>query len=91
MTTTQIPIVPIQTSSVRAELNGAKARYLLPHEALALQGFPQTWAAPKTRTGGYQAFGNAVHAGLVKSILLKWLFQLDDPSLTVLNDAKTRL
>ena len=80
MTTTQIPIVPIQTSSVHARLNGAKARYLLPHEALALQGFPQTWAAPKTRTGGYQAFGNAVHAGLVKSIIMKWLFQLDDPS-----------
>lgn len=70
MTTTQVPIVPVQTESARELLNGAKSRYLLPSEALELQGFPAEWHTPQARTLAYKAFGNAVHAGLVKEIIV---------------------
>lgn len=76
MTTTQIPIVP-RLNSTESGLGAqvdAKGRYLLPSEALQLQGFPSNWRLPKSRERAFTCLGNAVHAGLVKDVLLDWFF-----------------
>jgi DNA (cytosine-5)-methyltransferase 1 len=74
MTTTQTPIVPIQTKKAKKKLHETRARYLMPQEALALQGFPTDWKTPRNKGNAYKAFGNAVHVELVKEIVLHWLF-----------------
>lgn len=76
MTTTQIPIVPcLNNKGTPSEVfAGAKARHLLPSEALQLQGFPANWHHPKSRERAFTCFGNAVHAGLVKDVMLNWFF-----------------
>lgn len=76
MTTTQIPIVPRLNSeeTIPGVPLGAKGRHLLPSEALQLQGFPPNWRHPKSRDRAFTCFGNAVHAGLVKDVMLNWLF-----------------
>lgn len=76
MTTTQIPIVPRlnKEESLAGAPAGAKGRHLLPSEALQLQGFPPYWHLPNSRERAFTCFGNAVHAGLVKDVLLDWLF-----------------
>lgn len=76
MTTTQIPIVPRLNSTepgIGAQVD-AKGRYLLPSEGLQLQGFPSNWRLPQSRERAFTCLGNAVHAGLVKDVLLDWFF-----------------
>ena len=70
MTTTQIPIVPIQANG-----SHPPARHLLATEALALQGFPRTWRTPPSKGRTFEALGNAVHVDLIKAIALAWLFE----------------
>ncbi|MHB1195139.1 MAG: DNA cytosine methyltransferase [Longimicrobiales bacterium] len=75
MTSTQIPIVP-KSRSERAEgpPKSRRSRYLLPREALQLQGFPATWRHPASRDAAFRAFGNAVHCELVASIVEAWMW-----------------
>ncbi len=72
MTMTQIPVVPVLGSSVRA-------RHLLACEALELQGFPRTWALPLSKSAMFSALGNAVHVDLVAAIVRAWLFEENGP------------
>ena len=39
-------------------------------EALELQGFPTNWHISDAKPLAYKALGNAVHAGLVKNIIM---------------------
>ncbi|MEK6985503.1 MAG: DNA (cytosine-5-)-methyltransferase [Candidatus Thermoplasmatota archaeon] len=57
MTTTQVPIL------------GPKKRFLTRREGLLLQGFPKTWAMPKSRGEAFQALGNGVHVDVARRIV----------------------
>jgi DNA (cytosine-5)-methyltransferase 1 len=57
MTTTQIPIL------------GPKRRFLTRVEGLRLQGFPDTHHLPESRAAAFAALGNAVHVGVVRTIV----------------------
>ncbi len=74
MTTTQIPIIPVRNNG-----RHPPARHLLASEALALQGFPRSWNTPAAKGPTFEALGNAVHVGLVKAIVLAWLFEDGGP------------
>jgi len=80
MTTTQIPIVPrinlLEPSPGAAP--GAMGRHLMRSEALQLQGFPPNWAIPAARERAFACFGNAVHAGVVASVVANWLSRQSD-------------
>ena len=56
MTATQIPIL------------GPENRHLSRVEGLRLQGFPDYFHVPDSRTATFKALGNAVHVGLVQEI-----------------------
>ena len=56
MTSTQIPIL------------GPKRRHLSRVEGLRLQGFPDYFQVPESRTATFKALGNAVHVGVVYEI-----------------------
>lgn len=74
MTTTQVPIVPRPQGELRSGGHpGSRGRFLLPSEALQLQGFPSTWILPPTREAAFAALGNAIHVGLVAEVLRAWL------------------
>lgn len=73
MTTTQNPIVPIQCDKTKNILEHSQVRYLMPREALQLQGLPYDWIIPHKKDDAYKAFGNAVHAELVQEVLKQWL------------------
>lgn len=80
MTATQIPVVP-KGKAERAEAEfgrDSRSRYLLPQEALQLQGFPAGWHHPEAHEAAFRAFGNAVHCGVVTVILKRWLFASRD-------------
>lgn len=78
MTTTQVPIVPVlnQKEDRTGATEGSRGRYLLPSEALQLQGFALDWHLPKPRQRVFTSLGNAIHAELVSDILGCWLFGL---------------
>jgi DNA (cytosine-5)-methyltransferase 1 len=78
MTTTQVPVVPLQCQATD-DPNAQRNRHLLPVEALQLQGFPADWKTPASRDDTFRALGNAVHAGLVARIVQKWLFLRETP------------
>ncbi len=77
MTTTQVPIVPRMNSeeSTKGAVPGARGRHLVSSEALELQGFPSTWTLPFGRERAFTCFGNAVHVGVVRDVVLNWLFE----------------
>ena len=56
MTESQVPIY------------GPYRRYLTRAEGLRLQGLPDNFALPKTRSAAFRALGNGVHTGVVQSI-----------------------
>ncbi len=56
MTSTQIPIL------------GPERRHLSRIEGLRLQGFPDDFKVPDSRTATFKALGNAVHVGIVEEI-----------------------
>ena len=56
MTSTQIPIL------------GPERRHLSQTEGLRLQGFPDNFQVPDSRTATFRALGNAVHVGVVCQI-----------------------
>ena len=61
MTSTQIPIL------------GPMRRHLSRVEGLRLQGFPDDFYVPGSRTATFRALGNAVHVGVVHRIATKLL------------------
>ncbi len=61
MTSTQIPIL------------GPMRRHLSRVEGLRLQGFPDDFHVPDSRTATFRALGNAVHAGVVYRIAARLL------------------
>ena len=65
MTSTQIPIL------------GPLRRHLSRVEGLRLQGFPDDFHVPDSRTATFKALGNAVHVGVVHQIAAR-LFRSDD-------------
>ena len=65
MTSTQIPIL------------GPMRRHLSRVEGLRLQGFPDGFHVPDTRTATFKALGNAVHVGVVYRIAAR-LLCIDD-------------
>ena len=68
MTSTQIPIL------------GPKRRHLSRVEGLRLQGFPDNFLVPDSRTATFRALGNAVHAGVVNEIAARLLCSGDPTS-----------
>ena len=65
MTSTQIPIL------------GPKHRHLSRVEGLRLQGFPDDFHIPESRTSTFRALGNAVHVGVVHQIAARLLCNSD--------------
>ena len=63
MTATQIPIL------------GPENRHLSRVEGLRLQGFPDRFHVPDSRTATFKALGNAVHVGLVQEIAARLSFE----------------
>ena len=61
MTSTQIPIL------------GPEHRHLSRTEGLRLQGFPDDFRVPDSRTATFGALGNAVHVGVVYEIVARLL------------------
>ena len=61
MTSTQIPIL------------GPEHRHLSRIEGLRLQGFPDAFRVPSSRTATFRALGNAVHVGVVYEIAARLL------------------
>ena len=61
MTSTQIPIL------------GPERRHLSRIEGLRLQGFPDEFHFPESRTATFKALGNAVHVGVVYEIVARLL------------------
>ena len=67
MTSTQIPIL------------GPKRRHLSRVEGLRLQGLPDDFLVPDSRTATFRALGNAVHVGVVYQIAARLLCNGDSP------------
>ena len=68
MTATQIPIL------------GPEERHLTRIEGLRLQGLPDDFRVPDSRTATFRALGNAVHVGVISSIAAR-LLSNDDSAL----------
>ena len=67
MTSTQIPIL------------GPERRHLSRVEGLRLQGLPDDFLVPDSRTATFRALGNAVHVGVVYEIAARLLCNGDSP------------
>lgn len=76
MTTTQAPIVPRMNADepTTGAHPGARGRHIVSSEALELQGFPSNWILPAGRERAFTCFGNAIHVGVVRDVVLNWLF-----------------
>jgi DNA (cytosine-5)-methyltransferase 1 len=58
----------VAMTEYQVPIYGPYRRYLTRAEGLRLQGLPDSFVLPKTRSAAFKALGNGVHAGVVQSI-----------------------
>lgn len=63
-------------SEILIEQPGRNPRKLTPREAANLQGFPQEFTLPESRTRAYQQFGNSVAVPVVRRIAVEIAHQI---------------
>ena len=79
----------VAIGSSQVPILGPEGRYLTRTEGLRLQGFPDGFHLPATRSATFQALGNAVHAGVAREVARRLLAGDQPPEYP--SDIRTRM